>query len=111
VLLKFLGIGWVTVKDAKSEYAFCAEPLFPNLFSHTGGAVGASSVLLIEPKHELVVTIITNLQNTSGIYKAALDIVQEFTKDNITHQQLAKMLSQIKSNSLTDGKNENEEKP
>ena len=55
------------VRDFKVEKAFTADPGFETIISHTGGAVGATSVLLIEPKNEMVIAIITNLQETSGI--------------------------------------------
>ena len=65
---------------------------------HTGGAVGASSVLLIIPRdsgaptevdpggaknnppHGVVVSIICNLQSV-GLTKLALDIAREFDKE------------------------------
>ena len=69
------------VRDFKAEKAFTAEPGFETIISHTGGAVGATSVLLIEPKNEMVIAIITNLQETSGIYQTALDIALQFSSE------------------------------
>ncbi|CAG2184207.1 unnamed protein product, partial [Oppiella nova] len=31
------GIGWTAIRDETGEHAFCSEPVFPNLFGHTGG--------------------------------------------------------------------------
>ncbi len=82
----------------KSQFAYCAEPLFPTIFSHSGAAVGASSMLVIEPNNELVIAIITNLQDASGIQSIALEIAEEFTKQKVSAQQLDELLSQIKPN-------------
>ena len=70
------GLGWA-VMEPKEEFAFCQKIRF--FACHTGGAVGASSVLLIYPRedpkiaencektppHGIVVAIICNLQNVS----------------------------------------------
>ena len=80
------GLGWAIMEE-KSEYAFCKKQRF--YVSHTGGAVGASSVLLIFPRElddnsnkesppqGVVVAIICNLQNV-GLSKLALDVAKTF---------------------------------
>ncbi|CAG2120038.1 unnamed protein product, partial [Medioppia subpectinata] len=80
------GLGWGVIRDVTAKNAFCAEPLAPNMFSHVGAAVGSSSVILIEPNSELIVTIITNLQNVNTIYNIAVDIAQQFTQKQISIQ-------------------------
>lgn len=84
------------IKEAQSTFAFCAQPLFQNTFSHTGGAVGASSVLLIEPERELVIALITNLQNAGGIYRIAMDVAKELTKENLSIEDVEQRLKKIK---------------
>ena len=73
--------------EEKSEYAFSKKQRF--YASHTGGAVGASSVLLIFPRkveenskvdtppQGIVVAIVCNLQNV-GLSKLALDVAKTF---------------------------------
>ena len=72
---------------------------------HTGGAVGASSVLLIVPRdgggkedphaksnppHGVVVSILCNLQSV-GLTKLALDIAREFDRELGSEGQPAKI--------------------
>ena len=76
------GIGWVSIKDGSAKVAFGPEPAFENVAWHTGAAVGATSILLIEPKSEVVVAILTNLQSANGILDSALDIAKQFSKLN-----------------------------
>lgn len=77
------GLGW-SVKAREKSYAFCKDQSF--YASHTGGAIGASSVLLIAPHaiqddkklpKGVVVAIICNLENV-GLRKLATEIVQAF---------------------------------
>ena len=80
------GLGWAIMEE-KSDYAFCKKQRF--YASHTGGAVGASSVLLIFPRkvgenskvdsppQGIVVAIVCNLQNV-GLSKLALDVAKTF---------------------------------
>ncbi|CAI9577720.1 unnamed protein product [Staurois parvus] len=83
-------MGWGAV-DSKQDYGQCK--LQKHYISHTGGAVGASSVLLIMPDDDprlwdsptvipprgIVVTIIVNMQQT-GLNTTALKIALEFEK-------------------------------
>lgn len=80
-LWKGYGIGWATIKDGKASFASCAEPPFENCFFHTGGAIGATSIILIEPQTELVVAIFTNLQNAEGITMLGFEIAKCFVKN------------------------------
>lgn len=82
------GQGWLVVEQ-QQKYGQCRKRR--HYVSHTGGAVGASSVLLVLPaeKFELckgkdeklpqgvVVTIITNMQSV-GLNTTALEIAQLF---------------------------------
>ena len=79
------GLGWA-VMDEISDHAFCQKRRFYTC--HTGGAVGASSVLLIFPRKStdnsknsppsgIVVAIICNMQNV-GLTKLALDVAKNF---------------------------------
>ncbi|XP_068131881.1 serine beta-lactamase-like protein LACTB, mitochondrial isoform X1 [Hyperolius riggenbachi] len=84
-------MGWGTV-EAKQDFGHCK--LQKHYVSHTGGAVGASSVILIMPEecnsmlwdsHTVspprgtVVTIMVNMQGT-GLNSTALKIALEFEK-------------------------------
>ena len=86
------GLGWA-VWPAYERHAFCKKR--PCFVSHTGGAIGASSVLLVLPGLQnnysdvdstrkfdsapkgVVVSIIVNLTSV-GLNKTALDIAQLF---------------------------------
>ncbi|XP_062858326.1 serine beta-lactamase-like protein LACTB, mitochondrial [Trichomycterus rosablanca] len=78
--------GWLVV-EKKQKYGQCR--MRRHYVSHTGGAVGASSVLLVLPSETLgqevtpprgiVVAIITNLQSV-GLNATALKIAHEFEK-------------------------------
>ncbi|XP_061534108.1 serine beta-lactamase-like protein LACTB, mitochondrial isoform X1 [Phycodurus eques] len=83
------GQGWLVV-DKQQKYGQCRKRR--HYVSHTGGAVGASSVLLVLPSEEIeqrqgqnvlpqgvVVTIITNMQSV-GLNSTALKIAHEFDK-------------------------------
>ncbi|KAM3925313.1 serine beta-lactamase-like protein LACTB, mitochondrial [Leptodactylus fuscus] len=78
-------MGWATV-EARQDFGQCKCQ--KHYISHTGGAVGASSVLLILPEQGnqsvipprgVVVTIIANMQGT-GLNSTALKIALEFDK-------------------------------
>ncbi|XP_073328871.1 serine beta-lactamase-like protein LACTB, mitochondrial isoform X1 [Pagrus major] len=82
--------GWLVVEKLQ-KYGQCRKRR--HYVSHTGGAVGASSVLLVLPSEEtdqqqgrtqvlpqgVVVTIITNMQSV-GLNSTALKIAHEFDK-------------------------------
>ncbi|XP_041650831.1 serine beta-lactamase-like protein LACTB, mitochondrial isoform X2 [Cheilinus undulatus] len=82
--------GWLVV-EKEQKYGQCRKRR--HYVSHTGGAVGASSVLLVLPNVEIevgegqspllpqgvVVTIITNMQSV-GLNNTALKIAHEFDK-------------------------------
>ena len=82
--------GWLVVESLQ-KYGQCRRRR--HYVSHTGGAVGASSVLLVLPSEEtvqthgqcpaiprgVVVTIMTNMQSV-GLNSTALKIAQEFEK-------------------------------
>lgn len=78
-------MGWGIVEE-KQDFGQCKCQ--KHYVSHTGGAVGASSVLLILPEEDnqtmvpprgVVVTIIANMQGT-GLNSTALKIALEFEK-------------------------------
>ncbi|XP_053318043.1 serine beta-lactamase-like protein LACTB, mitochondrial [Spea bombifrons] len=90
-------MGWGTV-EKKMDFGHCRHQR--HYVSHTGGAVGASSVLLILPAVEdhspsntnmvvppkgVVVTIIANMQAT-GLNSTALKIALEFEKEKSSNQ-------------------------
>lgn len=81
------GIGFAVLRDKKAKSAFTYEPRYTTLFSHTGGAVGATSVLLIEPESEVVVALIANLEAARGIQKIALDVADQFVQLESNQQQ------------------------
>ncbi|TRY84653.1 hypothetical protein DNTS_021000 [Danionella cerebrum] len=78
--------GWVVV-EKQQNFGQCRQRR--HYVSHTGGAVGASSVLLVLPReeelrplhppHGVVVSIITNMQSV-GLNTTALKIAHEFDK-------------------------------
>ncbi|XP_054893527.1 serine beta-lactamase-like protein LACTB, mitochondrial isoform X2 [Poeciliopsis prolifica] len=84
------GQGWLVVEKLQ-KYGQCRKRR--HYVSHTGGAVGASSVLLVLPSDEMdqrqgrtlylpqgvVVTIITNMQSV-GLNSTALKIAHRFDK-------------------------------
>lgn len=87
--------GWLVV-EKEQKFGQCRNRR--HYVSHTGGAVGASSVLLVLPAEKIepskrktenlpqgvVVTIITNMQSV-GLNTTALAIAQQF--DQARHQQ------------------------
>lgn len=46
---------------------------------HSGGAVGASSALVIQPQQEIVVVILANLQEAQNITQMAIEIAKQFS--------------------------------
>ncbi|CAF1149336.1 unnamed protein product [Adineta steineri] len=79
----FYGLGWMVVKGVPSSINELTIP--PHIY-HTGGAVGATSVLLIipctnncsNPRCGICISILTNLQSAGTIYQTALDIALLF---------------------------------
>lgn len=79
----FYGLGWMIGKEQTSSVS---ESTIPQHIFHTGGAVGATSVLLIipcsktcsNPRCGICVVILTNLENAGEIYRTALDIALMF---------------------------------
>ena len=84
------GVGWGIVPSAEAVGGLNPKEslLTPMYVSHTGGAVGASSVLLIvprerggervdDPRRGVVVAIIANLQEVS-LYRTAVKIADLF---------------------------------
>ncbi|KAI2796951.1 hypothetical protein BLOT_015593 [Blomia tropicalis] len=74
------GIGWVSIRNESAKKAFAAEPRFSTLFYHAGGAVGASSLLIIEPEKEIVVAFITNMLSAKEMYRIVYDVTEMFSK-------------------------------
>lgn len=79
------GMGW-QIKPEVKEHAFCKEQDLMTF--HTGGAIGASSVLFIWPgKSEdnselpkgIVVAIVVNMQGI-GLTDLAINVAKEFRK-------------------------------
>ena len=68
------------VRNEEAKKAFTAEPRFPTLISHSGGAVGASSLLLVEPDREIIIAIITNLQAAGELGRIGYDVMEAFQK-------------------------------
>lgn len=82
--------GWLVVEKLQ-KYGQCRKRR--HYVSHTGGAIGASSVLLVLPSEEIdqppgqvpvlpqgvVVTIVTNMQSV-GLNSTALKIAHEFDR-------------------------------
>lgn len=100
------GLAWHIV-EKKQEYGFCRQQR--HYTTHSGAAIGASSVLLILPEDEdsgaikndplmlprgVVVSIICNMQSVS-LRRTALNIALEFEKDKFADNA-------YKSNSLLD---------
>ena len=77
------GLGWA-VRPASKQFGFCQDQHL--YLTHTGGAVGASSVLLVAPRpaqdgailpQGVVVAILCNMQGV-GLNKLASDIATTF---------------------------------
>eukprot|EP00090_Calanus_glacialis_P021436 TRINITY_DN33065_c0_g1_i1.p1 TRINITY_DN33065_c0_g1~~TRINITY_DN33065_c0_g1_i1.p1 ORF type:complete len:623 (-),score=236.77 TRINITY_DN33065_c0_g1_i1:72-1940(-) len=77
------GLGWA-VRQRKKNYGFCLD--HQHYVSHTGGAIGASSVLLVAPQpvqegvrlpQGVVVAILCNMQGV-GLNKLAADLAKTF---------------------------------
>ena len=79
------GLGWA-VRPRVKNYGYCMDQT--HYVSHTGGAIGASSVLLVAPSSSVdtdqsrlpqgvVVTILCNLQSV-GLNKLAADVAAVF---------------------------------
>lgn len=77
------GLGWMIGKEQPSSVS---ESRIPRHVFHTGGAVGATSVLLIIPCSQncsnpccgICIVILTNLEDAGEIYRTALDIALLF---------------------------------
>lgn len=80
-ILFLLGIGWAVVRDETAKKAYASTPRYSTYFSHSGGAVGASSLLLIVPEQELVVALIINLQAAKELYRIGYDVTDAFAKN------------------------------
>ncbi|RWS30656.1 hypothetical protein B4U80_10002 [Leptotrombidium deliense] len=77
------GLGFGLIKNAVPKYASCVAPPFQEMIFHSGGAMGATSHLLIVPEHELAVVVICNLGNCPGLGDMVLNVAKNFA-DNIS---------------------------
>jgi len=77
------GLGWA-VRQREKNFGFCLDQ--PHYVAHTGGAMGASSVLLVAPQsvkedsrlpRGVVVAILCNMKSV-GLYKLAADLSKTF---------------------------------
>jgi serine beta-lactamase-like protein LACTB len=79
----FYGLGWMISNERPSSVN---EFTIPSHVYHTGGAVGATSILLIipcsnncsNPRCGICIAILANLQSAGNIYQTALDIALLF---------------------------------
>jgi len=79
----FYGLGWMIANEQTSSVD---QLTIPKHIYHTGGAVGATSVLLIipctkncsNPRCGICISILTNLERAGEIYQTALDIALLF---------------------------------
>ena len=85
-----MGLGWGVVPESLSRGRFKRRRFYA---SHTGGAVGASSALVVLPRrldgdadvpppHGVIVALITNLQGV-GLNKLGLQIAELFDDANL----------------------------
>lgn len=75
------GLGWFVASPdlVKKNSLTGIEPQFNDIAFHTGAAVGASSVLLILPDEQIVISILCNLQEVS-LHQLAKDVVKVFLR-------------------------------
>lgn len=81
------GLGWMIADEQRSSID---ELTIPSHVFHTGGSVGATSVLLIipcekkcsNPRCGICVVILTNLHSAGEIYQTALDVALLFRKSS-----------------------------
>lgn len=81
------GLGWMVADEQRSSID---ELTIPSHVFHTGGAVGATSVLLIipcakkcsNPRCGICVVMLTNLHSAGEIYQTALDVALLFRKSS-----------------------------
>lgn len=66
----------MVIRNGQPKCAYCAEPAFPNVVYHTGAAVGASSILMINPDKELIITVIANLQEAPDLGTIAIKVAK-----------------------------------
>jgi serine beta-lactamase-like protein LACTB, mitochondrial len=79
----YYGLGWMVANEQTSAINQCTIPA--HVF-HTGGAVGATSILLIipcsnkcvNPRCGVCIAILTNLHSAEDIYQTAVDIALVF---------------------------------
>ena len=95
------GMGWGVTPSTPDPIPFCKTRQF--YVSHTGGAIGASSVLLIYPRSPevpansssvkgIVVGMIVNMQNV-GLNQTALEIASVFDQvDNSSGNAISSKL-------------------
>ncbi|KAL7643401.1 UNVERIFIED_CONTAM: hypothetical protein RMT77_005383 [Armadillidium vulgare] len=106
------GLGWGVLEGSKDLKAFANNK--KKCFSHSGGAVGASSILFIMPTYDpyeskpidqsvtidlpqgVVVSVITNLQNVS-LLKLATEIAKAFDRVPNDPKILGNIASVLKS--------------
>lgn len=50
------------------------------MVKHTGGAIGCTSLLMIEPENEIIVAILCNLQDAENITSVGTDVAHIFSQ-------------------------------
>ena len=76
----YYGWGWMVVASTKPVTGVSPSPTF---IGHTGGAVGASSALVLAPEshetpHNIAVAVIFNLQEVPKMFQLGQTIAEHF---------------------------------
>lgn len=92
----FFGLGWAVIPD-KQEYGFCRHQRFYT--SHAGGALGASSVILILPPHS---DSDNNCRTPPRGVVVAMTVNMVSVRLNKMALEIAKLFEQMKPASVTE---------
>ncbi len=76
-----LGEGWVitnVTQPIRCDHSNCKTPPIKKIIWHSGGITGVTTILMIFPEQNFVVSVLSNLGSASDIDSLAIQIARNF---------------------------------
>lgn len=84
----FTGLGWGIVKSSQPHFSHGNLPPAREIFFHTGSATGGTTLLMVVPETEMVVSLICNLENGGKLLWLGVEVMKIFLEqENRSHHQ------------------------
>ncbi|XP_074601175.1 serine beta-lactamase-like protein LACTB, mitochondrial [Brevipalpus obovatus] len=82
------GLGWGMVKSSQPQYNHGNMPPVREIFFHTGSATGGTTLLMVIPEAEMVVSLICNLGDGGRLLWLGVEVMKIFLEEeNLSNHQ------------------------